>query len=293
MKILVSGAGGQLGQSLNNEIFDRRFEVVFYKKDKLDISKKIKIKNIIFKENPNVIINCAAYTNVEMAEKQKTLAKKINTDGVKYLAQICSLKNIFLIHISTDFVFDGKKNISYNVNDKTNPINYYGLSKLLGEKEIIKYCKKYIIIRTSWLFSEYGNNFFKMLLHKKNRNKRFKIVNDQIGNPTYAKDLSKTLIIILKSINESKKLKSGIYHYSGFKQCSWYDFACQINEYAIRKNFLKKRLNIEPISSTKYGKNLAKRPYFSSLNSAKIIKEFNLPYSKLENNIMQTIKNLK
>ena len=258
MKILITGASGQLGLELSKLITD----AILTDKDKLDITDPKTVNDFIDLNNIDTIINCAAYTAVDKAEDDRDMAYKINVIGSENLAKTkCKL-----IHISTDYVFDGNSCKPYKPEDKTNPISVYGKTKLQGEEAILKNNKNIIIIRTAWLYSKNGNNFLKTMqklgLEKENIN----VVYDQVGTPTFAGDLAKAIVEILPQIN---KETAGIYHYTNEGVCSWYDFACKI----MKLSNLKCKVN--PILSEQYPTK-AIRPHYSVLDKSKIKKTFNL-----------------
>ena len=258
MKILITGASGQLGLELSKLITD----AVLTDKDKLDITDPKAVNDFIDLNNIDTIINCAAYTAVDKAEDDRDIAYKINVIGPENLAKTkCKL-----IHISTDYVFDGNACIPYKPEDKTNPISVYGKTKLQGEEAVLKNNSEAIIIRTAWLYSKNGNNFLKTMqklgLEKENIN----VVYDQVGTPTFAGDLAKAIVEILPQIN---KKTAGIYHYTNEGVCSWYDFACKIMK------LLNLKCKVKPILSEQYPTK-AIRPHYSVLDKSKIKKIFNL-----------------
>ncbi|WP_396602620.1 dTDP-4-dehydrorhamnose reductase [Algibacter sp. R77976] len=226
-KILVTGANGQLGKTIKELYYDNDIglEFVFVSKKELDITKQ-DLLHLFFKQNHfHYCINCAAYTDVEQAEKTPEIAYNINSDGVSNLAYECSENNIVLIHISTDYVFDGESEKPYEVTDRTNPINEYGKSKLDGEIKIKSILKRYFIVRTSWLYSrKYGNNFYKTILKKAKEEKELHITVDQTGCPTNTESLSNYLLKLI--INNSKDY--GIKHFCDEKIMTWYDFTHKI-----------------------------------------------------------------
>jgi len=273
MNILVTGANGQLGSEIKVLSKNYPYHFFFTDKDKLDITKKEEIEKFIKENDIDLIINCAAYTAVDKAEEEKGLTDLINHQAVKYLAEISKENDITLIHISTDYVFDGKNYKPYKEDDKTNPQGIYGLTKLKGEEAFINSNARGIIIRTSWVYSSFGNNFVKTMLRLKDR-KELSVVFDQIGTPTYARDLAKAILeIIDKNYEKLNNFKAEIFHYSNEGICSWYDFAKAI--------FDIKDINIKinPIETKEYP-TPAKRPHYSVLNKSKIKKEFNIeiPY---------------
>ena len=275
MNILVTGANGQLGSEIKVVSKDYLYNFFFTDKDELDITKKEDIEKFIDKNEINLIINCAAYTAVDKAEEEKELADLINHKAVKYLAEISKEKNIPLIHISTDYVFDGKNYRPYIEDDKTNPQSVYGLTKLKGEESFKNSGARGIIIRTSWVYSSFGGNFVKTMLRLKDRDE-LNIVFDQVGTPTYARDLAKAILkIVNKYYEKLNNFKAEIFHFSNEGVCSWYDFAKAIFEI---KNI---DIKINPIETKDYP-TPAKRPHYSVLNKNKIKKEFNIeiPYWK-------------
>lgn len=238
MNIILTGSNGQLGESIKYIFQKEKYNLLAFNRDKLDITSIKSIRNIVVKYSPDLIINAAAFTAVKEAEIKKDDCYQVNYDGVKNLANICQQLKIPLIHISTDYVFDGSKTNPYDVEDETNPLNIYGLSKLLGEEEIQKKISKFIIIRTSWTFSEYGSNFVKTITDKIiNTKSDIHVVNDQIGGPTSCRLLAKKILLFVKLIEINKQGIWGTYHYSNLPFISWYEFAKEI------KNILDKLTN--------------------------------------------------
>ena len=230
MKILVLGSNGQLGKCLNDQLEITEYDVVHTSRKQIDITNFEATKNKFLDISPDIVINATAYTAVDKAEKDCKAADLINHLAVAYIAKICNQLGCWLIHISTDYVFDGNSEIPYNEENLTNPQNVYGKTKLKGEQAIQSSGCKHIIIRTSWIFSEYRNNFLKTMITLGAERKQLDIVNDQIGCPTYAQDIARAIIWIIPQLNSSNK--SGIYHYCGYRQCSWYDFATIIFQIA-------------------------------------------------------------
>jgi len=283
-KVLVTGANGQLGSTIK-ELYSTNqdnIQFTFTTKEELDISKRKEIQDFFKTNNFDYCINCAAFTNVEQAEKTPETAFKINAEGVKYLAQICKVTNTVLIHISTDYVFDGSKNEPYSELDIPNPINEYGKSKLLGEQHIQNTLEEHFIIRTSWLYSEYGTNFMKTMLRLSEGRDELNVICDQTGTPTYAKDLAG---IILEIINRNNK-QYGIYHYSNLGDTNWYDFAKTIFE------FLGIKIKLNPIKSEVYP-TLAKRSKYSVLDKSKIKKKFGVEIPFWKDSLQKVISNIK
>ena len=271
--ILVTGVSGQLGSEIKELSSNYPYTFYFTCKDDLDITNEKVIEAFIVKHDITAIINCAAYTAVDKAESEIELADKINHQAVFYLASIAKEKNIKLIHISTDYVFDGTNYKPYIETDNTNPRSVYGQTKLDGEKALqIMNPTNSIIIRTSWVYSSYGNNFVKTMLRLGKERNSLGVIYDQVGSPTYAKDLAKTILDILPKINN---MQTEVYNYSNEGVCSWYDFAKEIMKMA------KLPCKINSIETLDYP-TPAKRPHFSLLNKAKIKNEFGIeiPYWK-------------
>ena len=268
LNILVTGANGQLGSSLKSLAPNYpNFTFYFTDKNELDITKIRKIEEFISKNKIQLIINCAAYTNVDKAEDEFPLANEINHLAVENLGVVSKDNNIRLIHISTDYVFDGTLEKPYVETDKTNPTNNYGITKLKGEEALLKLNpENSIIIRTSWLYSLYGNNFVKTMMRLGKEKETINVVSDQIGSPTNASDLAKAILQIIPLI-ESKRVE--IYHYSNSGVCSWFQFAKEIMRIS------KSDCKVEPILSKDYNSK-APRPNFSILNTEKIQYTFNV-----------------
>ena len=265
--ILVTGGNGQLASCIKD--VEKQYDdlnIIYTDHLELDICELNQIQTF-FKSNPqiNYCINCAAYTAVDKAETEAEKAFEINATGAKNLAQVCNDHDAILIHVSTDFVFDGEKNEPYTETDAANPISVYGASKLQGEVEIQQALKEYFIIRTSWLYSEYGNNFMKTMLRLAETRDGISVVSDQIGTPTYAGDLAEIIIQIINTKTE----KYGIYHYSNEGVASWFEFAKEI--FKLTKNKIK----VNPIPSIEY-LTPAKRPKYSVLDKKKIIDVFKI-----------------
>ena len=268
--ILVTGVNGQLGKAIRKISKDFDYNFFFTDTESLDITDKNKLKKTVEEKKINIIINCAAYTAVDKAEEEQEKAYRVNAEAVENIANICKKKDILLIHISTDYVFDGKNYLPYQEDDAVNPINIYGKSKLQGEQVIRKIKPKSIIIRTSWVYSEDGHNFVKSMLKLAKTQNNLKVIYDQIGSPTYAGDLAR---VILYMIQFPIKNKVEIYHYSNEGVCSWYDLAKAIFEI---KNV---NIQVDPITTDMFPTQ-AKRPRYSLLSKDKIKKHYNIeiPY---------------
>jgi len=290
MKLLVTGANGQLGRSIQRIIASAKQvnEFVFVGRDELNFSQNDNLEKY-FKENSfDVVINCAAYTAVDKAEEQQELANQINHVAVEKLAEIAQKNNIKLIHISTDYVFDGESPHSYTETDKTNPINIYGETKLAGEKALQAIMPtNAIIIRTSWVYSEYGNNFVDIMLKLGKNRDELNVVNDQVGSPTYAIDLANTILKIIDSKDyQTKNQATEIYHYSNKGKVSWYEFAKEIFELAGIYCVVK------PITTKQYP-TPAKRPKNTFMNKAKISETFSVSIPNWKESLNTCITILK
>lgn len=289
MKILVLGSSGQLGKCLNDQLDMTKHEVIYASSKEIDITDLMLTKKQVIEISPDVIINAAAYTAVDKAEEDKKNANFINHIAVKNIAKICASLKIWLIHISTDYVFDGKSITSYKETDKTNPQCIYGKTKLQGELAIMSSGCKHIIIRTSWVFSEYGNNFLKTMLHLGKERDELNIVGDQIGCPTYAQDIAKSIVRLISSLKT--KNTNSLFHFCGDDPISWYDFAVEIFKKAKLRN-LKTPSLVKSIKTSSYF-TAASRPSFSVLDCSKIDNEYGIKASNWRYGIVQAIEKLK
>jgi len=278
--ILVTGQNGQLGQSIKaSSLQYPQYQFTFTDRKTLDLSDSKNITRYFEQNKFDLIINCAAYTAVDKAEDQHVLANTINHLAVKQLAEIAQQHHSILIHISTDYVFDGSAHQPYIENTEINPQNIYGSTKLKGEQAIEAVGCNAIIIRTSWVYSEYGNNFVKTMLRLGTEREQLNVIFDQVGTPTYANDLASSIFTIITSLatkqTDFQKHNLYLYHYSNEGVCSWYDFAKAIFELS------GSPCNVSPIETKDYP-TPAKRPYYSVLNKAKIKQQYqlNIPYWK-------------
>jgi dTDP-4-dehydrorhamnose reductase len=287
--VLVTGANGQLGSELRElvSLENTTGHFFFSDKEELDITNEADIQNFVVKNNITDIINCAAYTAVDKAEDDELNADRINHLAVKYLATIAKEKNLSLIHISTDYVFDGTNYRPYIETDPTAPNSVYGSTKLAGEKALqsIKPSRS-IIIRTSWVYSSYGANFVKTMLRLGKERDSLGVIFDQVGTPTYAKDLAQAILDILPQLS-SKHASDDveIYHYSNEGVCSWYDFATAIFELSSIE------CKVNPIETIEYP-TPAKRPHYSLLNKRKIKEEFELSIPYWKDGLVRCLKEL-
>ena len=264
IKVLVTGGNGQLAQCINDVVINKNeLNVDFLDLPVLDITNTQQLEAYFSINEIDYCINCAAFTAVDLAETQSELAYAVNAEGPNNLAKVCKKHQVKLLHISTDFVFDGKKQKPYVETDAPNPLGIYGTSKCQGERYIQQVMDEYFIIRTSWLYSEYGNNFMKTMLRLSETKDEISVVSDQIGSPTYAGDLAEVLIkIVLSSSNNY-----GVYHYSNSGSISWHDFAV-----GIFKHF-GKIIEVKPIKTKDYPTG-AIRPKYSVLATTKIVNNF-------------------
>ena len=282
MVVLVTGSGGQLGQSLQFIAKNHsEIDFVFCDSTQLDITNKIEVKAIFNQTKPNFCINAAAYTAVDKAESEYETAELINVIGAINLAEVCKEFEVVLLHISTDFVFDGNKKTPYKEVDNTNPSGVYGQTKLDGELAIQAIWHKHYIVRTSWVYSQFANNFLKTMLRLASERTTLSVVNDQIGTPTNAIDLAETLVeIIIKTNQQPANDNFGIYNFSNEGQCSWYEFAKKIFE------FNNIQIDLKPIPTTDFP-TPAKRPKYSVLDKSKIIDTFGLQIKSWEESLAQ------
>lgn len=287
MKYFISGANGQLGKEIQDSAQQyKNSEFNFFGRE-LDICNKVLLQDH-FEENEDYdyFINCAAYTNVEKAEEDQITAFEVNFRSLQNIIALSNKYNFTLIHISTDFVFDGSKKTSYNEIDSPNPISVYGKSKLQGEKFIIENCKNYIIIRTSWLYSKYGNNFVKKIIDISRKNKTISVVSDEIGSPTNASDLASDILFISEQkLQNMSKTKSELYHYANKGFVSRYDFAKEIIKLS------EINCEVKPVSSDHFCFK-AKRPKNSILDPTKMIKEFGLNIKSWELSLKECLKSI-
>lgn len=284
MKILVTGSNGQLGNEIR-ELAGRypQYQFMFTDVAELDITNEDAVQELFASFSPEALINCAAYTAVDKAETEREMAFRINADAPEILAKACSKFNCLLVHISTDYVFDGLTWIPQKEDSPTHPVSVYAQSKFEGENRILNFADRALIIRTSWLYSAFGNNFVKTILRYGAERGKLNVVFDQTGTPTYAHDLADTILSILPSSLEHKG--THIYHYSNEGVCSWYDFAISI----IRKSGIE--CNISPIETKDYPLP-AVRPFYSVLNKEKIKKEYSIQIPHWEESLTDCLNRL-
>ena len=289
MKILVVGADGQVGFCLTRLLAEKNWDFLGLNKSQLDISDIDAVNNIIKNFQPNIVINAAAYTAVDKAESDSEIAYNVNADGARNLSKSANEIGAVIFHISTDYVFDGDAETSYCENDACNPQSIYGASKLQGELHVINSNPKHIIMRTAWVFGEYGNNFVKTMIRLGRDRHQLSIVNDQHGGPTYAGDIARSLIHIAQLYSQQNELPWGIYHFSGLPHVSWFEFAQAIFDEVNTQSIYEKSIPLlSAINSADYI-TPAKRPTNSRLNCEKFFDSFGVKPS----NWKQALKNIK
>jgi dTDP-4-dehydrorhamnose reductase len=288
MKVLITGSNGQLGSEVRELAANySKLDLVFKNSHELDICNFDELQNFIIKNNIISVINCAAYTAVDAAEEDEQIAKKVNAKGVFNIVKALQKVNGKLIHISTDYVFDGNHFLPYKESDPVSPIGVYGETKRAGELAVINSDIDSIVIRTSWLYSSYGNNFVKTMLRLGNEKENLGVIFDQVGTPTYARDLAKTCLEILCGDSSEDISKNGsLYHYSNEGVASWYDFAISIMELG------GKNCKVNPIQTKDYP-TLAKRPQYSVLNKSKIKIDFKIEIPYWRDSLKDCIEKIK
>ena len=294
--IIVSGRNGQLG----SELFDiaalyPQYEFIFFSKAALDISDEQKLKEIFEQYRPSFFINAAAYTAVDKAETEQEKAYIINAEAVGHIARQCGIYNTHLIHISTDYVFNGRNNIPYKEEDICDPVNYYGYTKWLGEELALNNNTAITtVIRTSWVYSMHGNNFVKTMLRLMSERDEINVVNDQLGSPTYARDIAEVIMEIVGrqrstvngqqlTVNGQRSAANGIFHFSNNGIISWYDFAVAI------RDIKKLNCSINPIPSSSYP-TPAKRPAYSGMSKDKIVSVFNIQLKEWRESLVECLR---
>ena len=283
--ILITGSKGQLGNEIKKlSPKYSEYNFIFTDVGELDITNFDAIDDFFYKNNINFLINCAAYNAVDKAEENPDTAELINATAVKYLSKLSKKYNAFYIHISTDYVFGGTNHKPYIETDKPKPLSKYALSKLHGEQEALNNNDKSIVFRTSWLYSEFGNNFVKTMMKLGKERDELRIIFDQIGTPTYANDLAKAILNIIPQT--SKLTKPELYHYSNEGVASWYDFTKAIIEIS------KENCNVLPIETKDYPLPAA-RPFYSVMSKAKIKKDFDIEIPHWRESLVRCIKRLE
>ena len=293
MKLLITGAAGQLGKTFVSELKTRRdLQFCAYSRGDLDVTSVDEVQMVIARERPDFVINASAYTQVDLAETEKESASLVNETGPANLAEVCKRLDIPLVHFSTDYIFDGSKKGAWSEDDTPAPLGVYGASKLAGEKAITQIHSKHLIFRTSWVFSEYGHNFVKTMLHVGSLREKITVVDDQAGKPTSAREIVRLVLAILPIAED----KWGIYNLAQPEVVSWYGFAQAIFEQARGQetNYWKQKLQVSeltPILSSEYPTH-AQRPANSELDSSKIESTFGLQIKPWRESLGETIKAL-
>jgi dTDP-4-dehydrorhamnose reductase len=288
MRVLITGSNGQLGSEIKELAANyKKLDFVFKDLPELDICNFEALQAFIIDYNINIVINCAAYTAVDKAEEDAEIAEKVNSKGVLNLVNALQTVNGKLIHISTDYVFDGDHFLPYKETDPVSPVGVYGETKRAGELAVINSDIDSIVIRTSWLYSSNGNNFVKTMLRLGKEKESLGVIFDQVGTPTYARDLAKTCLEILTGVNALKISKNGnLYHYSNEGVASWYDFAISIMELG------GVNCKVKPIQTRDY-LTLAKRPQYSVLNKSKIKTDFKIEIPYWRDSLKDCIEKIK
>ena len=286
MNILVTGANGQLGQEMRQVSTSSTDRYIFTDVAELDITDAITVKRMVRENNIKVIVNCAAYTDVDRADDDVCMAELLNATAVRYLAEALKANDGILIHVSTDYVFGStQQNTPYKEDHPVNPTGVYGLTKLHGEQTIANVDCHHIIIRTAWLYSEFGKNFVKTMLQLTAQKPQVKVVFDQVGTPTYAYDLAATIFNIVE--NRQYEGKDGIYHFSNEGVCSWFDFAKMIVKYAGHT-----ACDIRPCHSSEFSSKVH-RPSYSVLDKTKIKEAFGIQIPYWTESLQTCIEQLK
>lgn len=281
--ILVTGANGQLGNEMR--ILSEKnngYTYFFTDADQLNICDRDRVISFVKENNIDIVVNCAAYTAVDKAEDNEEVCFKINTEAVGFLAEASKKNNASFIQISTDYVFDGSNHIPYKESDETSPNSAYGRTKLEGELRALEICKKTMVIRTAWLYSEFGNNFVKTMIKLGKEKENIGVVFDQIGTPTYARDLA---AVIFEAIN--KGIVPGVYHFTDEGVCSWYDFTKAIHRIAGITH-----CNVKPLHTEDYPTK-AIRPNYSVLDKTKIKETYNITIPYWEDSLIYCINELR
>lgn len=280
-KILVVGSNGQLGNCIKKiaENFENKYEFIFTDSQSLDVTNSEQIQGFFYDNKPDFCINASAYTAVDLAEKEPEKAFAVNAEGVANIAEACAEFGATLFHVSTDYVFDGETNLDYAEDDFTNPIGIYGQSKLKGEELALDSNPKTIILRTSWLYSEFNKNFVKTMLNLFSQKEELGIVADQFGQPTNANDLAEAIMTIIETSHKT----FGIFHFSNYPETTWFEFAKKIAE------FSKSNIRLNPLTTEQYP-TPAKRPKRSTMSLDKIEEAYKIEPKHWENSLEECIE---
>ena len=278
-KFLITGANGQIGFALTQRLrIEKGHDILALKHSELDITNKNAVLSLVDSFKPNIIINGAAYTHVDRAETEESLVHDVNVKGLKYLAEAANRVNASILHISTDYVFDGTAHTPYTEDCNPCPDSVYGTTKLEGEKEVMNHCEQAVVIRTAWLYSTFGNNFVKTMIRLGKERDSLGVVFDQIGTPTYANDLARAIYAII-----NKGIVRGVYHFSNEGVCSWYDFTVAIHRLAGITT-----CKVKPLHTAEYPAK-ANRPAYSVLDKTKIKTTFDIEIPHWEESLKQCL----
>ena len=292
MKVLITGAQGQVGKELTQIANEKGFDVVAASRVDLDITQAQSVENYITQCQPDIVINAAAHTAVDKAESEQDLAFAINRDGAKNIAGACKKQNIPLLHISTDYVFDGTRSEPYSEDDSISPLGIYGESKWQGEEAIRQNLNDHLILRVAWVFGAQGNNFVKTMLRLGEDRDELNVVADQFGGPSPAKNIAQILIDLVERYKKDGTLAWGTYHYCGNSKTTWYDFAKEIFKQAFELGLLNKEVKVNPITTAEYP-TAAKRPGNSMLDCSKLKTTFGIEMPEWKEALKQVLIELK
>ncbi len=274
MKVMITGCNGQVGHCLTQRL-KGKVDVLAVDYQQLDITDQQAVKAQVTEFKPDYIFNAAAHTAVDKAEEEVEASFAINRDGPRYLAEAAQLCGAVMLHISTDYVFDGQGDNAYKETDATGPQSVYGESKLAGEIAVAEACSKHFILRTAWVFGEHGNNFVKTMLRLVEGRDELSVVGDQVGGPTYVGDIADALIRMMEFVEAGHHVEWGVYHFSGMPYASWFDFATEIFAIAEQQEIISKQPKLVSIPTSAYP-TPAKRPANSRVDCSKITKQFNI-----------------
>ena len=290
MKVLITGSTGQLGKALLRQAKESSESVIGLTRRQLDITDTAQLEKVLADHPHSAVVNAAAYTDVDRSEQEPQKAFAVNTQGPSYLAVCCAKYDIPLVHISTDYVFDGTKNSPYKETDPIAPLGIYGLSKADGEDAVRTNCERHVIMRTAWLYGVDGRNFVKTMLKLGRERESVRVVADQYGSPTCNDDLAAAIFVIVRRIRHEENIPWGTYHFNGNGVTTWYEFAESIFDYARR--FGKMRLQrVEPITTAEYP-TPARRPPYSVLDCAQIKANFGIAPTPWRQSLKQTVERL-
>ncbi len=287
MKILLTGCDGQLGSCFLDRV-PKDWEILATDYKDLDITSAEAVSAAFASFKPDAVVNAAAYTAVDKAEDDEDMARAINAMGPKYLAETCAANNAFMVHVSTDYVFDGAATEPYVETDPISPNSVYGRTKAEGEKYVANSGADYVMLRTAWVFSEYGNNFVKTMLRLGETRTELGVVADQFGGPTYAGDLAAVIIRVIKKKVYGERVENGIYHYCGTPMTSWAGFAKEIFKQAEKLKLLPHKVTVNEITTANYPTPAA-RPAYSMLNCEKILSSVSVDMSDWRDNLFKNI----